>query len=1506
MTGGSQLHAYFYLRNQHAFHKLLDSSHGQPSSGGRSLNKPSPLSSKSRAEPVDVNARDSLGRTVLHLAASSSDTSAPEYVRMLLAHPAINPNLQDYESHWTALHRALYCGNIASALLLLQRTDVDCNLKDLEGYRAFDLYNSTVHGTKPEASPRTDLFTWGANRNAALGLGDGDDRVYPDQVVIERVPKVAEEDPLDMRFEPVRVKQAVISKLHTAVVTNEPRANVRLCGFGSGGRLGHANHTQYTLLPLPMPHSNSVNLPTGTALSSAISIVALALGQDHTLALTSTGEVYSWGLNRFSQLGYVIDPPSTVAGVRHLQEEASLIQSTPRKVAAPSLKSKFITGIAACRTASVCWSRDEVWTWGTNGGQLGYDKSAQPAQVHPRKVTKVVLPVLQICITETVMACLLESHDVICIFNDATFKINFPTQTFPSSMPTYRPPQAVRNASIKKVTASSGGDGFAALTENGELFLCTLGARDGGQQQSGRDGQVKVQRVWALRKQFSAVKDVEVGVDGSIIICTESGHVFIRSRSANLSTPSSAANLSLLSSTNPSSKAFKFQRVPYMQRAVRVYANSLGAFGALRVDVDPAASGSGHGLEVSGPTIQESLKETRSWLAFGDDFRRRLFLGAAASQDLVSTEQDPDHVLRETEEEEEDEPIMRDISELKKLCEVLERHKLFHSGPSMITTDSIKLFRSHNTSGKWFDPASLPAPSMSAFGADLVIHVKAFRFPAHRLLLSVRSTVLRSVLEGSGPVETMTKEGKIQIKVVPSSVSPRRQISSPPQAPWHTQSHLSISGVHPFTVLILLTYLYTDELLTYWDPRTTAHVLRRLRMIGMDVSPAQVRTELQRLASLLSLHETLIRALEGSIKREIEPRLAKDLVKISQDIQDTHSTVAKSLAPDVVLVLSDIQVSCHSIVLRSRSPFFRAFFDDEDWTRERWTEDGTLVVDLKHLGWRVGRFVVWYLYGGDVDMFEKLEFVRTVDELVEFMFDVMAAANELLLERLVLICSSVILRRVTVSNACSVLAEATHFHAEPLIRQIQRYIAINLETLLESGMLDDLSPDLIKQLSVFIRSEQEIKSPVSRSGQLTKKALENCKDWLELQDIPVPILRTSRTETRGQIKLSPPGPSRKKGTATLASPPSSPAVRPQIEARLPQVSAATSTTEGEVFMMDDSVPSLALDQAQGPLGPPMSATKTAGWKIASTPRVDMKAIMAEAETGKRQPVRPLTSIQPAPRPDPSKPVNATNWRIPPRPEAPVPQRTPSGGSPWRNPPPSHASSSTLQQTPPTTPTMRPVRSKEDVLPGARTTQREPPTPPRAQGMGPVFTPKKTCSPSKPTPSPGFRRVSSGVSGSAWTLPPVQPIVQSSPFEDTPMSFAAIQELQREQDKTPVKDKRSLKEIQEEEQARQVEEDFLKWWAAEEERMRVEQAGVSSSAGPPADRRAKGDKAKGKGKTQQPRKKADQQDGSTSAVTQSGGNQRGEAGGGPQRRRGRGGPPRVERTGSNPSASVKET
>jgi inhibitor of Bruton tyrosine kinase len=116
----NQLHAHFTLRNLQAFQRLLDSSAdrgqllsttGISNSGGRSWSRPSALPSTT----CDINARDWLGRTVLHLACAAPDQSAIEYVKLSLAHPAINVNLYDAESHWTALHRALYHGNIPAA-----------------------------------------------------------------------------------------------------------------------------------------------------------------------------------------------------------------------------------------------------------------------------------------------------------------------------------------------------------------------------------------------------------------------------------------------------------------------------------------------------------------------------------------------------------------------------------------------------------------------------------------------------------------------------------------------------------------------------------------------------------------------------------------------------------------------------------------------------------------------------------------------------------------------------------------------------------------------------------------------------------------------------------------------------------------------------------------------------------------------------------------------------------------------------------------------------------------------------------------------------------------------------------------------------------------------------------------------------------------------------------------------------------------------------------------------
>lgn len=130
-------------------------------------------------------------------------------------------------------------------------------------------------------------------------------------------------------------------------------------------RLGPGQHTQYSLKPLQQ-------------LTQTITTVAL--GQDHTLAVTKSGELLSWGLNRFGQLGYVVET---------VHPGAEPIQSTPKRILGPLKKDVVVKGVAACRSASACWTENEVFTWGTNHGQLGsYPTLAKRSRLTEIRVRK--------------------------------------------------------------------------------------------------------------------------------------------------------------------------------------------------------------------------------------------------------------------------------------------------------------------------------------------------------------------------------------------------------------------------------------------------------------------------------------------------------------------------------------------------------------------------------------------------------------------------------------------------------------------------------------------------------------------------------------------------------------------------------------------------------------------------------------------------------------------------------------------------------------------------------------------------------------------------------------------------------------------------------------------------------------------------------------------------------------------------------------------------------------
>lgn len=76
-----------------------------------------------------------------------------------------------------------------------------------------------------------DLLTWGANRNYVLGFAGDSDRTFPERIALKR-----DNARGIQAHEPVRVRDVAMARLHSAIVTDEPKNNVRLCGYGTGGR----------------------------------------------------------------------------------------------------------------------------------------------------------------------------------------------------------------------------------------------------------------------------------------------------------------------------------------------------------------------------------------------------------------------------------------------------------------------------------------------------------------------------------------------------------------------------------------------------------------------------------------------------------------------------------------------------------------------------------------------------------------------------------------------------------------------------------------------------------------------------------------------------------------------------------------------------------------------------------------------------------------------------------------------------------------------------------------------------------------------------------------------------------------------------------------------------------------------------------------------------------------------------------------------------------------------
>ena len=292
---------------------------------------------------------------------------------------------KDLESGYTPLHDAIYYGNMGCALklikygALLSTVDAD-NLTPLDiavwnqyRHRYIDPYRNRWR--KFEFEPyRCDLLTWGWDINLNLGHHDeGKDEVrnWIDRFKLASQPKKVAQFIINghyLTFKPT-ICSVEFGTYHTLFLDSS--GYVYACGSSEGGRLG-------------LGYEDTVKVPT--LIPNLKNVVKVSCSRDHSLALTSDGEVYSWGTNTHRVLGHC----SVSFGSFNKCDE---IYPIPTRVEYSFLNGESVVDVKTATYHSVLVTEHSMYTFGFDGGQMGvkYEKEFHPGyEINPREAERLM------------------------------------------------------------------------------------------------------------------------------------------------------------------------------------------------------------------------------------------------------------------------------------------------------------------------------------------------------------------------------------------------------------------------------------------------------------------------------------------------------------------------------------------------------------------------------------------------------------------------------------------------------------------------------------------------------------------------------------------------------------------------------------------------------------------------------------------------------------------------------------------------------------------------------------------------------------------------------------------------------------------------------------------------------------------------------------------------------------------------------------------------------------
>jgi len=171
---------------------------------------------------------------------------------------------------------------------------------------------------------------------------------------------------------------------------------------------------------------------------------------------------------------------------------------------------------------------------------------------------------------------------------------------------------------------------------------------------------------------------------------------------------------------------------------------------------------------------------------------------------------------------------------------------------------------------------------------------------------------------------------------------------------------------------------------------------------NMAVRYRQIRVELMKAAAHLKLSK-----LESAVRLMTEPEPCMNL-DMALAIQDSSFFDDY----DTIIELDGSEMPAHSALLCQRCPFFEGLFNGRaggQWLDSRREEGSKAVrIDLKHISPEAFELVLRYLYAdAGPELFDDVV-SADIDAFSDLVMDVMAASNELMLDRLSQICQHTI------------------------------------------------------------------------------------------------------------------------------------------------------------------------------------------------------------------------------------------------------------------------------------------------------------------------------------------------------------------------------------------------------------------------------------------------------------------------------------------------------------------